>query len=97
MTTSPTQDSSVDQKLTALDNKKDIIKKILMYIKSSRMSTEEKKMRLAMLPYMEDKHLAKLADILQREVNEYTEVYMSLLNSAVTKPEDASQIEKINE
>lgn len=97
MTTSIPQNISVDQKLTALDNKKDIIKKILMYIKSSRMSMEEKKMRLAMIPYMEEKHLIKLADILQREVNEYTEVYMSLLNSAVTKPDDATKIERNNE
>lgn len=97
MVATSTQDTIVDQKLTDLDNKKDIIKKILMYMKSSRMSMEEKKMRLAMIPYMEDKHLIKLADILQREVNEYTEVYMSLLNSAVTKPEDASNIEKNNE
>jgi len=97
MTTPVPQNTTVDQKLTDLDNKKEIIKKILMYIKSSRMSMEEKKMRLAMIPYMEEKHLAKLADILQREVNEYTEVYMSLLNSAVTKPEDATQVEKNNE
>ncbi|MCX6823245.1 MAG: hypothetical protein NTX91_04635 [candidate division SR1 bacterium] len=97
MVTPTPQNTTVDQKLMALDNKKDIIKKILMYIKSSRMSMEEKKMRLAMIPYMEEKHLIKLADILEREVNEYTEVYMSLLNSAVTKPEDATQIEKNNE
>ena len=97
MTTATPQNASVDQKLTDLDNKKDIIKKILMYIKSSRMSMEEKKMRLAMIPYMEEKHLIKLADILEREVNEYTEVYMSLLNNAVSKPEDATQVEKNNE
>lgn len=95
--TAPQTHTSVDEKLNKLDQKKDVIKKILMYIKSSRMSMEEKKMRLAMLPHMEEKHLLKLADILEREINEYTEVYMSLLNNAITKPGNATKIEKNKE
>jgi hypothetical protein len=69
----------IEKKLNALETKKELMKKVFTYLPASRMSLEEKKMRVAMLPHMEIKHIQKLADTLEREVNDYTNLYIKQL------------------
>lgn len=73
----------VDEKINTLNKTTELQKKILMLIQTSRMPLEEKKMWIAMLPYMEMKHLEKLLDIVQREANEIAGMYIKALNESV--------------
>jgi len=72
---------SVDEKLLHLEEKRKLIKMFFASIESSKMSLEEKKMWIALLPSMENLHIRKLVDSIQREVNEYANVYLSVLDS----------------
>jgi uncharacterized membrane protein len=54
----------------------EMLKKILLYLSSSRMPEEEKTMWISLLPIMEDEHLEKLAQVLEDEVNEVIGVYL---------------------
>lgn len=67
---------SVDDLLEDLDEKKSYLKIIMTHLPLSRMPEDEKQMWTAMIPHMEARHLAKLADILQREVNAFTDLYL---------------------
>ena len=78
-----TKNQDVENKLVELKNKKELQKKVLTLIPSSRMSIEEKKMWIAMLPYMEDRYVIKLIDILERETNEFATLYINALNSNI--------------
>ncbi|MEI8253776.1 MAG: hypothetical protein WCG25_08795 [bacterium] len=78
-----TKNQDVENKLAELKNKKELQKKVLTLIPSSRMSIEEKKMWIAMLPYMEDRYVIKLIDILERETNEFATLYINALNSNI--------------
>jgi hypothetical protein len=78
-----TKNQDIENKLAELKNKKELQKTVLTLIPSSRMSIEEKKMWIAMLPYMEDRYVIKLIDILQRETNEFATLYINALNSNI--------------
>jgi hypothetical protein len=67
---------SVDDLLEDLDEKKSYLKIIMTHLPLSRMPEDEKQMWTGMIPHMEPRHLAKLADILQREVNAFTDLYL---------------------
>lgn len=77
------QTKIVDEKITLLNQTTEVQKKILMLVQTSRMPIEEKRMWIAMLPYMEAKYLKKLRDILQREANEIAGMYIKALNESV--------------
>lgn len=74
---------AVNEKIDLLNQTTEIQKKIMMVIQTSRMSVQEKKMWIAMLPYMEMKHMIKLLDILQREANDIANIYIKALNESV--------------
>jgi len=67
---------SVDDLLEDLEEKKSYLKVIMTYLPLSRMPDDEKQMWTAMIPQMEPRHLAKLADVLQREVDAFTDLYL---------------------
>lgn len=67
---------NVDDLLEDLDEKKSYLKLIMTYLPLSRMPEDEKQMWTGMIPYMEPRHLAKLADVLQREVDAFTDLYL---------------------
>jgi len=75
--------NQVNKKIEELKKRKELQKKALTFLQSSRMSIDEKKMWIAMLPYMELDHILKLIDILEREVNEFANIYIDALNSSI--------------
>lgn len=83
--------NNLEKNLEELDKKKELQKKVFVLLQSSRMSFDEKKMWIAMLPYMEEKHVEKLADILEREVGEFTNLYINALNSSVSESTNTSK------
>ncbi len=76
---------SMDTKLQSLNEKINLQKKIIMLLQTSRMDIQERKMRFALLPYMELWHIIKLADILQKESNDIANLYIKTLNESVNQ------------
>jgi hypothetical protein len=76
---------SMETKLESLDKKINLQKKIIMLLQTSRMDIQERKMRFALLPYMELWHIIKLADILQKESNDIANLYIKTLNESVNQ------------
>jgi hypothetical protein len=57
-------------------SKKEIMRKILLYLSSSRMDEQERMMWISLLPHMKDDHLQSLEKLLEGEVNETIELYL---------------------
>lgn len=76
MVTPVVDEVNVDDLLEDLDEKKSYLKIIMTHLPLSRMPDDEKQMWTAMIPHMEPRHLAKLADVLQREVDALTDLYL---------------------
>ena len=50
------------------------LKKVLTYLPSSKMESKEKDMWIAMLPYMQESNLERLANVLEREFNYFMDM-----------------------
>ena len=59
---------------------KELLKKVLQYLELSTMAEEEKAMWMSMLPYMEESKLEELKNILEKEVNSITDLYLQALS-----------------
>ncbi len=65
-------------------DEKNIIKEIIPYLQLSSMPQKEKAMWLLLLPSMEEKHLLKLKNSLEKEVNAITDIYLNALSKRNT-------------
>lgn len=71
--------NKLESKLDSLENNKSMQVKALQCLQASRMRTDEKKMRFAMLPYMDDDQLKRFVELLQKENMEVIDLYLSFL------------------
>lgn len=74
---------SIDQQIAELEEVKTLQVKALQYLQTSRMQNTEKKMRFAMIPYMNKEYIQKLITILEKEASEVANLYISLLHKQV--------------
>jgi hypothetical protein len=56
--------------------KEELTKKVLSYIQISTMDEREKAMWMLLLPHMEERHIVRLKDTLEKEVNSLMELYL---------------------
>lgn len=58
----------------------DTMKDVILLLQSSRMPEDEKKMRLALMPHMDDEQIQHLSKILRTESDIYIDAYLSAIN-----------------
>jgi hypothetical protein len=62
--------------------KEEITKKVISYIQLSTMDDREKAMWMLLLPHMEEQHVIKLKDTLEKEVNSLMDLYLKVTKTA---------------
>ena len=71
--------NKVNVELDSLENIKSLQVEAIQSLQASRMKSDEKEMRFAMLPYMEENQLKRLIALLQKENKEVVDLYFSFL------------------
>ena len=73
--------NNINPELNSLENIKGLQIIALQNLQASRMKTDEKQMRFAMLPYMDEDQLNRLIALLKKENKEVIDLYFSFLKS----------------
>ncbi len=58
----------------------DSMKDVIILLQSSKMPEDEKKMRLALMPHMDDAQVQHLSKILREESDIYIDAYLNAIN-----------------
>ena len=66
-------------------NKDQLIKSILQLMELSSMADDEKSMWTIFVPSMEENELTKLKTVLEKEVNQLTDIYLNVLKTSAKK------------
>lgn len=64
-------------------NKDELTKQIISYIQLSTMEPREKAMWMLILPHMEERHVIKLKDLLEKEVNSIMDLYLEATKAKI--------------
>jgi len=78
------REDNLDSKFDDLESRLYLHKKIFIFLQSSIMSPEEKSMWIMTLPYMSDRDILKLKNILESECNDIADLHIKALNKNIS-------------